>query len=357
MLKEEKKKFDSLQVLRGLAALGVVIHHIDQTFFNFSSHIWIIRLFGKHGNFGVDIFFVLSGIIMFFSLSHSRKKGSTFFIDRALRIFPIYWLLTTVYLVSSMFLPQDSIHLQCSTEKIIRSYFLFPQSISGWFPLLYVGWTLVYEMFFYTILSVALMIDKKRSLLITFLVVSALPFVLGDFPLLGHRNILLLEFSVGLSIGYIYQRFQFQRKDKLVRTVVALVTLVAASLLLMFLNKYMELGKAKRIAMAGMILVTFLVIDEYWRLFGKLTIFLVWLGDVSYSTYLLHPIILVWVKLMYDHTNSSILKNALIVVFVLITYLFSIFSYRYIEKNNHLYKLKSKISDYFSKTERMQLSE
>ena len=92
----------SLQVLRGLAACIVVFHHVSlaQTSYGGRSS-WIAQSgFGLIGASGVDLFFIISGFIMMYS--SSRESGSdaarAFLIRRFRRIFPLYWIWTTLLL-------------------------------------------------------------------------------------------------------------------------------------------------------------------------------------------------------------------------------------------------------------------
>jgi peptidoglycan/LPS O-acetylase OafA/YrhL len=80
----------NIQLLRGVAALMVVVFHL----------VVKMQPFGFDGSQvsflqgGVDIFFVISGFIMV-HISHERERsGGQFMADRIIRIVPIYWLLT-----------------------------------------------------------------------------------------------------------------------------------------------------------------------------------------------------------------------------------------------------------------------
>ena len=79
--------FDSIQALRGLAALFVVFQHIR--FLNF-------------GAFGVDIFFCISGFMIMFTTEKSTKY---FFRKRLIRILPLYYLMTLVTYLSLLLFP------------------------------------------------------------------------------------------------------------------------------------------------------------------------------------------------------------------------------------------------------------
>jgi exopolysaccharide production protein ExoZ len=150
----------NLQVLRGLAALGVVFYHTDY------------RLAGDwHTDFsGVAIFFVISGFIMCFI---TRENADDFLKMRLIRIVPIYWLCTfalvfimfrfavfkpTTWLTAPVGRADDPLWAYAG-----RSLLFLP---SEKFPILGVGWTLNFEMYFYVVFAVALWINRRLAPLI-----------------------------------------------------------------------------------------------------------------------------------------------------------------------------------------------
>ena len=73
----------TLQILRAMAATSVVYSHIGVN--------------PDFGQFGVDIFFVISGFVMTLIVENGQKPA-TFLLKRVLRILPLYWILTTCLL-------------------------------------------------------------------------------------------------------------------------------------------------------------------------------------------------------------------------------------------------------------------
>lgn len=106
------KKIDSLQVFRGLAALGVVFHHTAMSTSAFIEKIpiWLNSVF-ERGFLGVDFFFVLSGFIIMSSHFDDEKSVSslkTYGIKRFVRIFPPYWPVSVALMLGYIFLPNLS---------------------------------------------------------------------------------------------------------------------------------------------------------------------------------------------------------------------------------------------------------
>jgi len=84
-----KERYYSLQILRAVAAWIVFYHHYMQLFYDFKYTSIIGKFFSIYGSFGVDIFFVLSGFVMYFSAINSSVNAPSFFIKRFFRVVPI----------------------------------------------------------------------------------------------------------------------------------------------------------------------------------------------------------------------------------------------------------------------------
>jgi exopolysaccharide production protein ExoZ len=126
----------NLQFLRGFAALGVVFYHTD------------FHLAGDwHTDFsGVAVFFVISGFIMCFI---TRKDADGFLAKRFLRIVPMYWLCTLIRFGLLSF-SSWSANPPLAAD-LPRSLLFVP---SEELPILGVGWTLNFEVYFYLVFGV-----------------------------------------------------------------------------------------------------------------------------------------------------------------------------------------------------------
>jgi exopolysaccharide production protein ExoZ len=143
------RMISNLQLLRALAALGVVFYH---TAFTFNG--------GVHTEFqGVAVFFVISGFIM----THiTRDDSGHFFTQRLIRIVPLYWLCTLPFL-AMWFKGTGRAWADASIAHIVESLFFIPyRDVNGdTLPLLGVGWTLNLEMFFYAVFALSLAVSRR----------------------------------------------------------------------------------------------------------------------------------------------------------------------------------------------------
>lgn len=195
-----------IQYLRGVAAMMVVYHHSKSQVPAFEGY-----LPGYFGVLGVDIFFVISGFIMYVTTADTAVSAGEFMVRRIIRIVPLYWLLTCVMCLIWLVAPALFKTLMVTPCTLLMSLFFvphyslsFPESI---FPLLVPGWTLNFEMFFYAAFAVALFLPRRL------LSVSVVAFILalvlfgmmaGPFDsamLATYTHPMLLEFAAGVMLG------------------------------------------------------------------------------------------------------------------------------------------------------------
>lgn len=199
-------KYLNVQVLRLLAAMLVVGTH--STLYA-GSHLSPMGVW-HFGEVGVDLFFVISGFVMMASSwRHLGKPGYSrvFFLKRAIRIVPMYWIATSLNLLLLLALPALADGSRPSSARVLLSYlFVSTRGAGGHMePIHGVGWTLVFEMFFYFVFAVALAVRANvlAFCAIAFTLAAAGAFVRPDpfSPLLVYLDPLLLYFVAGMVIG------------------------------------------------------------------------------------------------------------------------------------------------------------
>jgi exopolysaccharide production protein ExoZ len=213
-----RKKLFHLQALRGLAASLVVLSHSANTLReqNLISDTYAGRL-GISGYFGVATFFIISGFIIYKTsrASFGDLRGSTAFVlKRLIRIIPVYWIATAVFLLLS---PRRA---EFSLSDILFSLLLVPHligSAGNMHPVVGQGWTLQYEMLFYLIFAAGLLLTRRAgtvliiATLIALVAVGEMIMPLSDMaePLTvaqyWTRPIILL-FAVGIGFGMLEER-------------------------------------------------------------------------------------------------------------------------------------------------------
>lgn len=175
-------KLRSVQVLRGIAAVAVVLIHATAKAFNGGpgTFYW--------GSAGVDLFFVTSGFIIG-TIAPGQQPGH-FFKRRLWRIYPMWWIATIPFL-----LIQGTVW-----QKFATNLTLWP--IWGVFilPVPSVGWTLCFEMLFYLGATLALATSWRVPFAVFGAMLLASPFT--DNPTIDFLgNPIILEFAMGLAIS------------------------------------------------------------------------------------------------------------------------------------------------------------
>jgi exopolysaccharide production protein ExoZ len=268
-----------VQYLRAIAALGVVIFHaMERT----GGHFAI-------GAAGVDIFFVVSGFIMWVLAEARHPSPSEFLRERAERIVPLYWAVTAVMVAGGLagLFP----NMRLTFFHVLGSFAFIPHyspSDGGLWPVLVQGWTLNYEMFFYVLFAALLSLSGARRLvamtcLFVGLVGLGLLFEPESAALKTYTSPLLLEFLIGAFIG----RLWLAGKVPSARTGWILLAVAVAGFAFVGAT-YIGFNAYVLGPLAGVLLVGVLALEKagFVRHFCPAAYF----GDASYSIYLWHTL-------------------------------------------------------------------
>jgi exopolysaccharide production protein ExoZ len=285
----------SIQVMRAIAAWLVVLHHfgkeLSSPFANF---------FAQQGNFGVDIFFVISGFIIYYVTTVKDHDAPTFLLNRLFRLAPAYWLATLLILVLKYIYPIEFSYTDWSWETLLSSAAFIPSENpagSGPFPPLVVGWTLNIEVFFYVLLATCFVFGKRYRFLACGLALMAAPVVWNREwfygSVLGTRK--LYEFVLGILIGAVYvnvHRIRAVLPPMLSSVGASLekdIHLIGLSLLAPAGVCFLLDRDGMRLLAAGLIVAAVLCLESVlFKADNRLIRLLVRLGEMSYSTYLVH---------------------------------------------------------------------
>jgi hypothetical protein len=270
---------NSLQALRAIAAWMIVLHHFMQIYFNFHGQGFFGRFFSVYGRFGIDIFFVLSGFIIYRSTAGRNIDTLTFLRHRIARIVPAYWVFTILTALVILFFGPIVPYTQFSPEFFLSSIFFIPMnnpSGIGMFPLLTMGWTLDFDVVFYLVFALTLFLPKRWRLIYLFIGIIEVRYLFPYF----YRNNIFFEFLMGVSAAALYSKNQ--------RWVCPLwVGLGLGCFSLFILIHYV--GGTVYNGIAAVLLLVAALTQEHR--FNSNT-FITRLGDWSYSTYLSHAIVL-----------------------------------------------------------------
>lgn len=202
----------NIQALRAVAALMVVLFHVsgllEPTGFNSD---WV-----NFGQRGVDLFFVISGYVMVYTTSRKPVSGGAFFLNRVFRIVPLYWSLTLPLGIAAIVAPSMFKSFEATPQSLIKSLAFIPflDSTGKFVPVLFVGWTLNYEMFFYALFAIALTFARRSASWTAIATLTMLSLIAG-FGIVGgqsqawevfYTNSIILEFGFGMLLALLIGR-------------------------------------------------------------------------------------------------------------------------------------------------------
>jgi exopolysaccharide production protein ExoZ len=198
----------SIQYLRAIAASMVMLYHAGRAA---NGHLPGDFPSFTIGAAGVDIFFVISGFVMWQSTAASPSTPGEFLRKRISRIVPLYWLATLLMCAMPFVSGTIAGGLSTNAEHLLASLAFIPwhaaRDPAGVFYPVYVpGWTLNFEMVFYLIFAACLLIGHLRwrllSVVATFSVLAIIGRAAPAHSVAAWMLApIILEFAAGLCIG------------------------------------------------------------------------------------------------------------------------------------------------------------
>ncbi|MGB9108903.1 MAG: acyltransferase [Telluria sp.] len=222
-LPPDKREIGWLQGLRGVACILVVLTHAR--YFMLDTPLWpLASQWLTPGAMGVDLFFVISGFIMVVTTAGARAGGGAgaFLLKRFTRIWPPYAVMTVAWVClfaggPAAFGSADAI------KQILTSLAFLP--VNPRVPLYFgttlpLGWTLLFEAYFYGVFAVSMLFGRLRwAVLFGWIIYSVLVFPMARRGLnldasldLGYRfgyaalatSPMVLEFLAGAIAAAVY---------------------------------------------------------------------------------------------------------------------------------------------------------
>jgi len=321
----------NVQVARFFAAATVVIGHLQHEFLRSGalSPDSLLAWEPIDWGFGVDMFFVISGFIMYLIAADSfgsAKSARNFLKRRFVRIVPLYWLMTSLMLGIVLLAPGLVQHGEITWPGIIASYLFipWPRSDGELFPILALGYTLNYEIFFYLMFAIALLFSRRTGMLFLFcafgLVLLARPLAPPDWwPIMFWGNPIIFEFMFGILLAH--ARLRGIRLPS--HLALAIGCIGVASLIIAHWDTSAEFYAIRVIynGLPAAAIVAAAVLGPEPKRVGPVGRLLKAGGDASYSLYLSHPFVfrvisLVWKQIGVTSPALVMLTSALLIFLV-----------------------------------------
>jgi exopolysaccharide production protein ExoZ len=330
-------KLESIQYLRAVAASAVVVSHAANSLLGHTSHL--INL--DYGAYGVDIFFVVSGFIMYYTTFELDIRPGTFFLKRLIRIFPLYFTLSTVMFAMVVLSPASFNKESPDVLAYFESVFFVPHwnpRLHDLQPIIGQGWTLNYELFFYLLFAASLFVGNKLNAIAVVTVIGSLVIFghlhpVEDPVFITYTSPLLFEFCLGIVVA---ASFVAPGKPNLRWPVALMVLLGAVTAYVYTFHADSYRSQVTRPLFIGLpcaLLVTALVaIERRGRLPNSA--FLALVGDASYSLYLVHGFVLAFGQRIWQRfvaINSVLSHLAFITLILAASVATALLVYRHLE--------------------------
>jgi peptidoglycan/LPS O-acetylase OafA/YrhL len=335
-----KKRIQEIDALRGFAAIAVVLFHFalgkDEIKYGFNI-----------GSTGVDLFFIISGFVIFLSIQQS-KNWNVFLWNRAVRLYPAYWAcvtITTALIIlknQSIYFPKET--FECS-NNILLKYIANLTMFNYYLKFDYIDqpyWTLTIELCFYLLIAIFLFTKRIKHIETIGAFLSICCFICSfhfiAHNIFGHKIIMLiplLKYFPLFYSGILLYLMKFENLSPK-RFCFFLLTMIFQCYIfynngfLFFLNFY-------EYTLSLVCIYSLFIL----YLFNKLSFIIngttIWLGKISYSLYLIHQylgvsIILPFLMNVMGLNFWTAIFLALILLLVLATAI-----HKYIEKPALLY--------------------
>ncbi|MCE2964188.1 MAG: acyltransferase [Alphaproteobacteria bacterium] len=297
-----------IEQLRAIAVLCVVAAHT----------LYELRHFGLAGDelrkafnhipfhYGVDLFFVISGFIMMYTFGEKfGQKGVVrdFMLRRLIRIVPAYWVYTTLFLFALIIVPGVADRAQFDGLHYLTSLLFLPylSDTQGISPLLSIGWSLNYELYFYIFFAIGLAFMRGLGIAVV-VMCCALSFIFaqtllpfGALQLVFAKDYLFI-FLLGMLCFFVHGNKR--------GTLVLFFIFLAASLLSFYLGINSHALKIGCLAAALFLMYGFFVTNPRESFFTSI-------GTLSYIIYLSHAFVLetlsrVFLKIFGDSALSAV---------------------------------------------------
>lgn len=274
---EKAKRFETLDSLRGIAAVCVMLFHYLWGYNNEFGLRWNLLVDFKYGFFGVELFFIISGFVIYYSINKS-KTVKDFLSKRFIRLYPTYWLCLAITFMVVYYFGLSSTRNTTMKEALIGLTML-----QGLFKVKHVDpsyWSLQIEIFFYIFIAVIFFLkiqSRLKYILWGWLFLIWFYNFIYKIPVLGA--FLNLQYGMLFIAGICFYKIKFLKDSNFKNHLLIILTYLTALKLLNDMEGYFW----------G---ITIIYIVFYLTIYGFLDfldkpIFL-FFGRISYALYLIH---------------------------------------------------------------------
>ena len=345
------RKLYLVELLRFISSISVLIYHYKIFFFQFNGYLElnlnnklfllpfnsIINVFYKYGDYGVQMFWCISGFIISYVYLNKKYRVTSkeFFIYRFSRLYPLHFITLILVLFIQLISKSITGNYQLFEYNDIYHFFLNLFFISGWgfhngFNFNQPIWSVSMELIAYTFFFISIKYIKNFELKLLFVIYIVLLFIDKSFSAPNMNNTIISCVNLFITGTIIY--FLTKKLNK--RT----FFWISISLLIISF-----IGNFKIFMFCPAILMLFIVSENLFK--DKINKnFFSMLGNVTYSTYLLHAPYSIILILLFKNQTEVYLNSFFFFFYFTSLIIVSSFVYILIDK-----KLQNKIRFSFDK--------
>ncbi len=325
---DNKSNISSMEGIRGVAALLVFIEHyvvaledkvgINQQFWIYDLFLWLKNI----GNVGVELFFVLSGYLIYGTVISKQKPFLQYMWRRIKRIYPTFIAVFILYLFLSFLIPEQNkipIGNSAALIFILQNVLFLPPLFTDTELLIRVAWSLSYEVFFYILIPVVVGIFRLRhwkvnQRILFFALVTICGF---SYYLYYTGPIRMLMFVAGILLFEVINSKPNKKTTPYLGSVLFLLSLVSIVMLMVF--NIPQGGWWRTVILYICFFMLCYECFSWQSPSSKLFSFtpLRWFGNMSYSYYLIHGLAVKFIIILFSKTYFATQINDLISFVVL----------------------------------------
>ncbi|MFT5294394.1 MAG: peptidoglycan/LPS O-acetylase OafA/YrhL [Colwellia sp.] len=298
MNKQTYHRYRTIDGIRGLAALSVVFFHlsIQLTDELYQLFPYFINLAFSYGYLGVPVFFVISGFVISLSIGSNTitpKYFGNFVLRRSIRLDPTYWASILIAIVL-MYIKKEFVDptLVMPDSYSVFTHMFYLQDILSVTPAISViYWTLCLEVQLYLFYIISLWVAQKavKKIKVNLAIFhQVLVFIIGLISVAINYKTISLPVS-GLFLPYWHYFLLGVMVSNIIKGAIYSKVLFLLFLVLEF--SFLGTSIINTYAITGLVTSTFIL--TLWRYNLLDSVFtsktLLFLGEISYTLYLIHP--------------------------------------------------------------------
>lgn len=306
----------SLDYLRGFAAVAVCLFHFTDKF-DYLPSTDPLKIIFSSGHFGVEIFFIISGLVIPYSMAkgqYTLNKIGVFFKKRIIRIEPPYLFCVLLVLALNYATTMSPVYVGNAFKVDYEQLVFHVGYLNGYMGKDWLNqafWTLAIEFQYYVLIALFFSLIDHKNMFIWILSLVAF----NAFAPMFDRNY-VFNFSIFFTTGILIYRYLVNKLS----FAEAILCSIAVLAVLLWRYSYKEV-----IVVVATSLVIFLPLRP--------TVIGTFFGNISYSLYLLHcPIGLRVINLTQRFLETQSLRQIMVLVALVISIAVAYYFYKYIEK-------------------------